>query len=306
MQNVIVIYHKNCDDGVGAAWVAWKFFNGKEGFSVSFVPADYGDAPPDVTGAAVYILDFSYSPEVVRGMEKTAASIILLDHHKSAMEKWDREMSGVAIYPDATRSAHKIYFGTNGVATFDMDRSGARIAWDYFFPDSSIPVLIHHIEDNDLWLFKDNNTKAFIRNLRSHPQLIDTFEMIHNLVEDPIDYAQFLDEGEAIERYFNQQCQFILSCAVPSAVSIGDAYGLGANVPRTFASELSNILAERCGTFGLTWYTDGLNAVVSLRSKKDSEVDVSKLAAQEGGGGHKNAAGFTVPLRYFVEDILGL
>ena len=31
---------------------------------------------------------------------------------------------------------------------FDMNKSGARLAWEFFFPDKEVPLLIRHIEDN--------------------------------------------------------------------------------------------------------------------------------------------------------------
>jgi uncharacterized protein len=229
-------------------------------------------------------------------MTANARSLILLDHHRSAREKWKSFEENPELKWSTRIEPH-------GRVCFDMERSGAKMAWHYFFSDAEVPALIHHIEDNDLWLFKDNNTKAFIRALRSYPQDIETFDIIHNLIEDSADYAAFLDEGEAIERYFNQQCDFILDTTPPMRVLIEDAVGLGVNAPKTFSSELGNMLAERSGTYGLTWYLDGDNAIVSLRSKGD--YDVSKLAAVHGGGGHKNAAGFTENINYFIHNVLG-
>lgn len=292
---VVVIYHAHCDDGVAAAWCAWKYFSKKPNYEVEYLPASYGDAPPDVTGKMVYILDFSYDRRTVEEMTEKSHTLYLLDHHKSALEKWSS-------YPEElTPNDNWVYYFPHGRIEFDMQRSGARMAWDYFFPGQEVPSLIQHVEDNDLWRFQCANTKQFIRALRSYPQTIESMEMIHNLVEDDIDYDKFVEEGEAIERYFQQQCQFILDNATPVEVRLGEVVGLGINAPRTFASELGNILADRSGTFGLVYFIDALVVHVSLRSKGD--YDVSKLAQQYGGGGHRNAAGCDIELDRFIYEI---
>jgi len=71
-----------------------------------------------------------------------------------------------------------------------------------------------------------------------------------------------------------------------------------------FASELGNRLAEQSGSFGLVWQVgaDG-EAKVSLRAA--GKVDVARIAAGYGGGGHPNAAGFRLPLSRFMREILG-
>ena len=54
MSDRIVIYHAGCADGFCAAWLLWREFP-----DAQFVPAHYGDVPPDVTGKIVYVVDFS-------------------------------------------------------------------------------------------------------------------------------------------------------------------------------------------------------------------------------------------------------
>jgi len=76
----ICIYHGNCADGFTAAWAVWKRF----GDSVEYIPGVYGESPPDVTGKNVVIVDFSYKRPVLLEMTKTARTVLVLDHHKTA------------------------------------------------------------------------------------------------------------------------------------------------------------------------------------------------------------------------------
>ena len=78
----LVIYHGNCADGFSAAWCFWDAY--KDGYE--YYPGEYQKAPPDVTGRVVYLVDFSYKSFVIEQMLETAQCIIVIDHHKSAIE----------------------------------------------------------------------------------------------------------------------------------------------------------------------------------------------------------------------------
>jgi nanoRNase/pAp phosphatase (c-di-AMP/oligoRNAs hydrolase) len=47
------------------------------------------------------------------------------------------------------------------------------------------------------------------------------------------------------------------------------------------------------------YVTDGVNVFCSLRSDKDTGVDVSKIAIKYGGGGHRASSGFRMNLEDF-------
>ena len=76
---------------------------------------------------------------------------------------------------------------------------------------------------------------------------------------------------------------------------IEEFQGLAANCPPHLVSDVGHELANRSGTFGLLWSLDKDGRCnCSLRS--NGNYDVSAIAKAFGGGGHKNAAGFEVPL----------
>lgn len=74
MGRTICIYHGNCADGFTAAWAVWKAL----GAQVEFIPGVYGEAPPDVTGADVIMVDFSYKRPVLEAMAAKAHSMLIL------------------------------------------------------------------------------------------------------------------------------------------------------------------------------------------------------------------------------------
>ena len=67
-----------------------------------------------------------------------------------------------------------------------------------------------------------------------------------------------------------------------------------------FSSDLGHKLAEKSGTFGLTYFYHGKRQCYDCGLRSIGDFDVSELAHQFGGGGHKNAAGFSVDQPTFL------
>ena len=111
----LVIYHYPCLDGFTAAYAVWKVHPDWE-----FYPAKHGDPPPEVTGRNVYFVDFSYKRPVIEDMLTKANKITILDHHQTAM--------------DDLKNLANIYSIDKLEVHFDMNKSGARLAWEYFQP----------------------------------------------------------------------------------------------------------------------------------------------------------------------------
>ena len=80
--NSLCIYHGNCADGFGAAWVVRRAL----GEHVDFHAGVYQDDPPDVTDREVILVDFSYKRAVLEKMAESATNILVLDHHKTAAD----------------------------------------------------------------------------------------------------------------------------------------------------------------------------------------------------------------------------
>lgn len=157
-QKTMCIYHGNCADGFGAAWVVRKAL----GPDVEFHSAYYGEPAPDVTGKNVIIVDFSYKYDALIALADKAESVLVIDHHKTAM-------ADLVDVPQAEPhyEAHKKNITGKLHALFDINRSGAGLVWDFFFPQHQRPDLINHIEDRDLWRFNLPGTREIMADLFS-------------------------------------------------------------------------------------------------------------------------------------------
>lgn len=259
----LCIYHGNCADGFGAAWVVRQAIPKAE-----FCAATYQAPPPDVTDMRVVMVDFSYKRPVLLDMASKAESILILDHHKSAAEDL-------------------IDLPANVVAVFDMERSGAMMAWQHFFPEVPAPRLIEHIQDRDLWRFALPGTREIQANVFSYPY---DFGVWDALMAADVDTLRA--EGAAIERKHHKDIAELVKVTKRRMV-IGGFDVPVANLPYTLSSDAGHLMAHGEPFAACYWDTpDG--RVFSLRSS-DAGQDVSAVAKGYGGGGHRNAAGFQVP-----------
>jgi len=271
----LVIYHDDCLDGLGSAWSAFC----KLGNRARYVPARHGDAIPDFEpGAIIYILDFSYSPQLLVEISAKAGQVILIDHHITALEQCD-DFFNVQDLPE-NLSLH-----------FDMLRSGCVLTWQHFFPEQEPPQILLHIEDRDLWHFKLDGTREITMALFERMPI--TFAEIGAL-----DLAELLAVGRILLKQFFGMVQRLAKSA--HSVSVAGKTGLAVNAPSFFSSDLGHVLAEQSGTFGLIYQYNGKKQQWGFSLRSIGDYDVGHLAVEFGGGGHKNAAGFALDNNPFL------
>lgn len=258
----VCIYHGNCADGFGAAWAVRKALG-----DIEFHPGKYQEPPPDVTGKDVVMVDFSYKRPELLELAARAKSILILDHHKTAAEDL-------------------VDLPANVTAIFDMNHSGAMLTWKHFFPDEAPPVLLLHIEDRDLWRFALKNTREIQANVFSYPY---DFQVWDRLMAANVE--TLITEGSAIERKHFKDIKELLG-VVTRPMIIGGFSVPVANLPYIHSSDAGHQLAEG-RPFGACYWDTPEGRVFSLRST-DAGVDVGAVAQLYGGGGHRNAAGFSV------------
>ena len=281
----LCIYHGHCDDGFAAAWAVR---HGVGDGIFDFHPGVYQQNPPDVADRHVLMVDFSYKRPVLMEMAKQARSIVILDHHKTAAEDLAgfREPAPFLEWHDSTSGG--LVEGTSEpiAALFDMDRSGAGLAWDFFHPTDRRPEFIDYIEDRDLWRKRLSGGDEFTIALRSYPQ---DFAVWDELVASGA--LKLINQGSSIQRYYRLRVEELKRSAYPTTIAGVPCWV--SNAPYFAASEVAGELAERGTDFGACYFevSEG-RWQYSLRSRGD--FDVSAVAKQFGGGGHAGAAGFSV------------
>ena len=281
----LIIYHgRNCPDGFAAALAAWTYYEGK----AEFLGLDHGDVKsladlPVLAGRAVYILDFSFAVEILRGIEEVAEQLIMLDHHKSAAEK----LTGFAC--------------RCGVVHFDMDKSGARLAWEFFHPEQAVPDLVRFVEDRDIWVWQFPESPGFLAALDMEPFEFARWQAIAAFNADEL--ASFVARGTAMDEKFTKLATLIAEGAQPLVMN--GISGLMLNAPGIFHSLIGEMLSKKSGTFALMWSIDKTGAVKGgFRSQRG--FDCIPLAESLGGGGHAQACGFKMSAARLPELLSGV
>jgi hypothetical protein len=281
----LCIFHAKCDDGFGAALAVYKAFARE----VDLWEGVHGQPPPAahaLDGRDVVLVDFSYKRPWLEKLMENCASLLVLDHHKTAQEDlaflepakptWNEHLAWV----DGNQSP--VERKCPGAALFDMTRSGAMIAWQYFHRQDP-PLFYQYLQDRDLWTKKLEGGDAFSIALRSYPQDLATWgRLMYNAMD-------LVHEGEPILRYYRQRIDELKATAVLNRIA---GYTVPTvNAPYFAASEVAGELCTKDVAFAACYFYNGHGWQFSLRSRAD--FDVSVIAKTFGGGGHAQAAGFT-------------
>lgn len=276
MSDYVVIFHAGCTDGMAAAWALRRLFPtrfyGVPLENTTFTPMHYGD-PLDVEalrGKSVHVLDFSFPRATLLALEEAADFLLVLDHHKTAQA----DLEGLPF------------------CTFDMARSGAGLAWDAIAPSSMPrPPIIDYVEDRDLWRFKLPHAKAVGAALQELPvgvpgQPLD-FEAWDRAAQMSVEQLAMMGTLHLLTQH--RLAKVIARHAQPAILG---GHACKVAVTAVLQSEVGELLTSE-HPMGVTCFQreDG-KWVYSLRSRSD--FDVSEVARQFGGGGHAQAAGFTV------------
>jgi oligoribonuclease NrnB/cAMP/cGMP phosphodiesterase (DHH superfamily) len=294
----LCLWHKGCLDGLfSAAVIGLKF--GIE--NVEFVACEYHDPIPDLTDREVYIVDFSYRPEVLIPAIKTAKSVIMLDHHDGAMMKWKLDWENNPEWAELK----------NFIPIFDTSKAGCVLVWDFLFGSETcdpkpVPLILQRVQDYDLWQhnWPDSHEvqTGMVAELLGERTLSEEnlYRLRYLLIIDDgniiDDIEQFSSIGEVILKSQEQLAKAIIA-RNSSVITFAGHDVLICNCPY----ELRNIVGEMLYTdraFSIS-YEDRLAEGVrkfSLRSDREKGINVLDIAQKFNGSGHPNAAGFTVDL----------
>lgn len=290
-EKCVIFYHANCVDGFAAAHVIERHILRATAQVPTLVPVQYGQVETQEQFDALYgdmlqhvaiIVDFSFPSAVMYHIAETAQSTYWLDHHKTAFEEMKFDIN----------KRYDLWAGPNFYLVLDNSRCGAMLAWEFVYDGlAEAPDFIKVVDDYDRWVFQYPQTKDAQMYIRSHRLNRDAFDSLILMSMDEMAQA-----GGMMRLYYNAQLENHKNREWMDIYLYGE-HGYALNADAAFSSELGHFLAEQSGTFGAVYQVEGSLLKFSLRSCGD--YDVSALAKKFGGGGHKNAAGFTYDAENF-------
>lgn len=342
MRTFVAMYHKFCQDGFCSAAIAHLYFlqlskqSADDNFRIVYNPVEAGHVDeavnelitnfPDPENVKVLSFDLSFTYQAAANLFRHFPNAQVLDHHKTTLDCFGNAPEGVS---DEDHFRNVEVFSKQ--LHFDNSRSGAALAFQFFFTDSKMPKLVEYVEDRDLWAWKFPNSKAISAGIYRH---LNMYHVTSDMYREysPLSFVNgnitFESTDERIP-VFDKWIEWILTeewtekaqadgeivLDVQNKLTfpifkMGKAYEIDGQ--KVFAvnsssliSELGNAICEWCDDdkspaydYALIWRYDAPNDLcyVSMRSLQDSDNDVEAVAKKNGGGGHKHAAGFEMSL----------
>ncbi len=294
----VVVTHEHPDgDALGSLVAMQQILAGRGADSVMFIdPSDFPlpeeydflpmprliDTPPDdVEERTIVFLDCGNIERTpARIFKRPGAQIVNIDHHH-----------------DNTR------FGTINYVRPDASCT-AEIVWELMHelavePDTTIAEALYVglITDTGRFMYENTGPRAHVMAAELIEAGVEVHEIYRRVYED-LPYAKLalLARGlEKIERYDNGR----LTVSALEAADFTDA-GAEATYSEGLVDHLRAVRGTLVAALVRERMADGDGTPqhkVSLRSNHDS-VDVSRIARVQGGGGHRQAAGFNTAMRH--------
>jgi len=314
MNHIAIIYHDADFDGklsneVCRYWLK-NLYPDAEIHSYGW---DYGRPVPRPDGALegidgmefydqIYIVDLSVDELMAR--PDLRDKIVWIDHHKTAIDKWDATPSDAEPAPNWFKGMR-----IDGVAA-------CRLCWNWFFEGEayaahitklsfidrkvSEPDLIRLAGEYDIWDHRDPDAKALQFGLRSaHPEKIAV--LVHGQFEGCGDawtlLSSVINQGHAIKAYCDRQNDEY-SAAYSHTLDWEGLKFCALNIGQRGNSDLvrGGLKPEHQAIFA--WRYTGAHALVSLyHAPGHEDLDLSAIAKKYGGGGHRGACGFRLTLK---------
>lgn len=270
--NPMIIFHHNDLDGRCSAAIMVRYAKEHDIPILKCVELDYKetvpveDIPPNAT---VAIVDFSFKPDTMKAVEQRAARIIWCDHHVTA-KNYGYHFDG---YQD---------FSDKGLA-------GCECTWKFCFPNERIPYAALLIGDYDAWRLKEQPTCfEFYEGMKLRPQnpLAVEWQALFSL--DSIgEEREIISDGSVCIQYRDAYCAEIAT-AFGYEIELDGHHAFAMNLYRFGSKQFGGKFHQY--PVCVAYIHDGTKFTVSLFSEA---VDVSAIAKNHGGGGHRGAAGFT-------------
>lgn len=315
-QKIAMVYHSADNDGLMCGFLMQKFMQvDANDFEVEFIPYNY-QTDAEWLGQYFDIYMFAdVTPPIdwLETMMDSGISVTIFDHHKSFNDKLLKT---------------NIYFNSKFNYHYDINKSGAKILWDYIVSNmmfkgyvynskdlnmlkENVDLLVELVNAYDLWLFSKptfilEKPNLGIQFTASDILGFNTFFVSKNLNEfkckfRPIEYSSFSDnliEQIKIGKIMNDQKIIDAQKTVKSGTFI-EVKGISVFVFNASTNYFIEQELKKQYYSPKMWIGFNINltqGIITFAPRSVGDVSVIPLCEKWGGGGHKNAGGFVIPI----------
>lgn len=309
----MIFCHRTCFDGAASAMILQKYVESKNYPKPNIYPYYHEKDPsnykfPPVDGKHVAIVDISFTIDILLNFFSRCASLIVVDHHKSAQDELR-------------------HFN---FCIFDMNRSACQIMYDLLYRSSndrkvqnnnrvsdmkmtsetrSRPRWVDYIGQRDLFRFEKNDDTDYFSTMlyfettkKNHFQIVDEiYHFSDEQIDEYIRAGRYHKETQICYEQKSFMCANKCVLVIPTDVlssrnsQLQPVYTVYASDDYIHRSNVGSALSQRDDCDFAVLYKYNLlkhNWSISLRGQ-DNKTNCSEIAIQFGGGGHRNACAFT-------------
>ena len=271
MINPICLYHRADLDGKCSGYIVSRFVP-----DVELLGVNYGEDVPwdQLAGRPVYLVDFSLQPwSEMERLKEIAAPLVWIDHHQSAIEEYEK--SNIKIN-----------------CLLDTKLAACELTWK-FFSSEPAPRPVYLLGRYDVWdLDAQRDVLPFQMGMRLwdwHPA--KDKEQWDVLMRFSSRAWEIAGQGRVVIEYQKRQNRGMMRKSFEHTwrdlrFLVVNAGGINS---QAFESKYDPATHDAVMSF----IFDGKQWIVSLYSP-DQSRDLSVIAKEMGGGGHKAACGFQI------------
>ncbi len=270
---MLCIYHVADHDGKGSAAIVKRVFPDAELCGLNHDM----DIPYDLieNHDKIVVCDISLPLEYMFKLSETK-DFTWIDHHISVIEEYENAMAN---------GEHDPIKGLRRSGTAAIE-----LTWEYFHPNEALPEGVKLLAMNDVYDLSDDRVFPFEYAFQSFGVNRPDDPIWDEVFNSTLDINLTVQKGEAIMSWIN-----IRNYRLVRGISFTSSYkGLKcicANMPQGKSMFFDSLPHIRTFDFMVNFFMNKKNQWnLSFYTYKDN-VDVSKIAAEFGGGGHQKAAG---------------
>ena len=269
---MLCIYHIADHDGKGSGAIVKRVFPEAELLGLNHDM----EIPYDIIAQhdKIVVCDFALPVDFMFELSEKI-DFTWIDHHASVIDQYNAEIL----------KGKKEIKGVRRVG-----QAAIELCWQYFYPDNPVPLGVELLAKNDLFDLRDPRVRPFEFAMQSFGVNSPDDKIWTDLFENRLNIEAMIEEGERILSWINVR-NYRLVRSMAFEAEIDGLKCICANMPQGYSSFYDSLENREYYDVMINFYMNRKRKWnLSFYSSK-KEVDVSRLAAKFGGGGHRGADG---------------
>lgn len=269
---MLCIYHIADHDGKGSAAIVRSVYPGCELMGLNHDM----DTPYEEIRKhdQIVVCDIALPLDFMFELSQTK-DFTWIDHHLSVINEYD----------EAVKNGKPEIKGIRRVGT-----AAICLTWEYFYPNREMPEGIKLIGLNDLFMLEDKRVRPFEYAIQSQGVNRPQDEIWKRLINNEVDIKATVEKGKAILSWIKARNYRMVRSLAFESQYMGYKC-ICANMAQGYSEFYDSLPNREQFDVMINFYMNKKNGWnLSFYTEKES-VDVSKIAATFGGGGHQKASG---------------